>query len=271
LVSDRGARLLHGGSVNFIRRFELRQIYHPWKEWEARANDLGRPSKEVTIATPDNIRLSAWFFPADESSPRKDKVMLVCHGNAGNISHRLELARLLLGLGTAVLLFDYRGYGRSSGEPAEEGTYVDAQAAYRWLRERGFDAANIFVFGESLGGAVAAELASRDKVGGLVLLSTFTSIADIGAELLWWLPVRWMNSIKYDTLSKLPRVKAPVLVMHSRDDTLVRFHHAEENFAAANQPKLFLEIRGGHNYSMSVEPELCATGVEKLLKLVEDK
>ena len=197
--------------------------------------------------------------------------MLVCHGNGGNISHRLQLTRLLLGTGTAVLLFDYRGYGRSSGAPDEEGTYVDAQAAYQWLRGRGFVERNIIAFGESLGGAVAAELALRELLGGLVLQSTFTGIVDVGRELLWWLPVRWLNTIKYDTRAKLPRTKVPVLVMHSRDDTLVQFHHAEQNFAAANEPKLFQETEGDHNDSLFLEPGLGAKGLEKFLQLIEGR
>jgi uncharacterized protein len=245
-------------------------VYHPWKEWEAEPGDLGRPFEDVFVTTPDGVKLSAWFFPAMENSPRRDKVILVCHGNGGNISHRLQLCRLLLDAGAAAMVFDYRGYGKSEGTPGEEGTYVDSQAIYHWLRQKGFAARNIIAFGESLGGPIAAELALREKVGGLVLQSTFTSIPDVGAELLWWLPVRWLNTIKYDTLGRLPRVKAPVLVMHSREDTLVRFHHAEKNFAAANEPKLFHETSGGHNYSLTLEPELCAAGLEKFLKLMEN-
>lgn len=255
--------------MNLIRRFELSQIYHPWAEWEAPPSELGRPFEDIFITTPDGVKLSAWFFPANNDSPRKHNVMLVCHGNGGNISHRLQLTRLLLGADVAVLLFDYRGYGRSSGEPGEEGTYVDAQAAYQWLRQRGFVARDIIAFGESLGGAVAAELALRETLGGLVLQSTFTSIVDVGRELLWWLPVRWLSAIKYDTRAKLPRIKVPVLVMHSRGDSLIRFHHAEENFAAANEPKLFQETEGDHNDSLLLEPGLGAKGLEKFLQLIE--
>jgi uncharacterized protein len=257
--------------LNLIRRFELSQVYHPWKEWEAGPGDLGRPAEDIFITTPDSVKLSAWFFPADERSPRKDKVITVFHGNAGNISHRLGLVRLLMETGTAVMVFDYRGYGKSEGAPNEEGTYVDAQAVYQWLRQRGFAARNIILFGESLGGAVAAELALRETVGGLVLQSTFTSIVDVGKELLWWLPVRWLNTIKYDTVNKLPRINVPMLVMHSREDTLVRFGHAERNFAAANEPKLFCETSGGHNDSLAQEPEKCGEGLEKFLKLLENR
>jgi len=153
----------------------------------------------------------------------------------------------LLSTGVSVFLFDYRGYGRSQGHPSEEGTYRDGQAAYQWLQHHGFDGSRILLFGESLGGGVAAELATRVSSSGLVLQSTFTSITDIGAELFPWLPVRWLAHIKYDTLSKLPRIQVPVLVMHSRDDRLIGFRHSQRNFAGANEPKLFCELAGDHN------------------------
>jgi len=168
-----------------------------------------------------------------------------------------------------VLLLDYRGYGRSEGSLSEEGTYLDAQAAWQWLRQRGFAAQNIIALGESLGGAVATELARREALGGLILQSTFTSIPALGAELYPWLPVRWLHSIKYDTLAKLPRLRVPVLVMHSREDGLIGFHHAERNFAAAREPKMFWETSGGHNYSLATDPVRWSMGVEKFLGLIE--
>jgi uncharacterized protein len=252
-----------------FRRFERSQVYHPTREWDADPADLGRPFEDVFFAASDGVRLSAWFFPADAATGRARFAVLVCHGNGGNISHRLRLTRSLLQTGVNVLQFDYRGYGRSEGEPGEEGTYLDAQAAYQWLRERGFAAQKIIAFGESLGGAVACELALRERVGGLVLQSTFTSIADAGAELFPWLPVRWLHRIKYDTLKKLPHVRAPLLVMHSRNDGLIRFHHAEKNFAAANEPKIFCETIGGHNDSLDADHDRNMEGIEKFLALVE--
>jgi fermentation-respiration switch protein FrsA (DUF1100 family) len=249
-----------------FRWFEYRQVYQPSKDWDADPAGLGRPFEDITLTAADNVRLSSWFFPADENSPRRNTAMLVCHGNGGNISHRLPLCRGLLGTGVNVLLFDYRGYGHSGGRVGEEGTYLDAQAAYAWLRQRGI--ARIIAFGESLGGAVAAELAVREPIAGLVLSNTFTSIADVGAELFPWLPVRWFHTIHYSTLSKLPRIKVPVLVMHSRDDEIVRFQHAERNFAAANEPKLFWETHGLHNDTLALDPGLYLGGVEKFLALV---
>ncbi|HTL17360.1 MAG TPA: alpha/beta hydrolase [Patescibacteria group bacterium] len=230
-----------------LRWFEHHQVYHPSRVLDASGAELGRPFEDVYFPSTDGVQLNGWFFPANTNSSRNSIVVLLCHGNAGNISHRLEMTDALLSTGVNVFVFDYRGYGRSEGHPSEEGTYRDAEGAYAWLHRKGFKGKDILLFGESLGGGVAAELASRLTNGGLILQSTFTCIADIGGDLFPWLPVRWLAHIKYDTLSKLPRVKAPVLVMHSRTDRLIRFKHSERNFAAANEPKLFCELAGDHN------------------------
>ena len=252
-----------------LRWFEHSLIYHPSNELEATAADLRRPFEDVQFKAADGVELNGWFFPAGTDSPRAHIAILVCHGNGGNISHRLELCQALLQTGAGVFVFDYRGYGRSQGRPGEEGTYRDAQAAYQWLRQKGFRGGNIIAFGESLGGAIASELALRETLGGIVLQSTFTSIPDIGAELYPWLPVRWISTIKYDTRSKLPRLKIPVLVMHSRADDLARFHHAEDNFTAANEPKFFCELRGAHNEAAWEHPEF-QEAIENFVKLVEE-
>lgn len=250
-----------------LRWFEHSQVYHPGRSFDTTGRELGRPFEEVEFLASDGVRLHGWFFPATVGSPRADWAVLVCHGNGGNISHRLDVTVALLRTGAAVFLFDYRGYGRSEGRPGEEGTYRDAQAAHAWLRHKAFAGERIIAFGESLGGAVATELALRETVGGLVLNSTFTSIPDIGAEVFPWLPVRWISTIRYDTRAKLPRIKVPVLVLHSREDTLARFTHAEANFAAANEPKLFGELNGEHNEACADGPNI-VEGMEKLLKLI---
>ncbi len=246
--------------------FEHSQVYHPDRLMAATGAELGRPFEDVHFQAADGVALHGWFFPALADSPRARLAMLVCHGNAGNISHWLEVASALLRLGLNVFMFDYRGYGRSQGRPTEAGTYLDAQAAYQWLRAKGFSPAQIIAFGQSLGGAIATELALREPLAGLILLATFASIPDIGAELFPWLPVRWLATIKYETCLKLPRLQIPVLVMHSRSDELVPFHHAEKNFAQANQPKLFWELTGSHNDPLS-EPRHFTAGLEKFLQL----
>jgi uncharacterized protein len=249
-----------------LRWFEQKQVYHPSRRMEAFPAALGRPVQDVWFTTVDGVNLNGWFFPGNAASARQHRVLLLCHGNAGNISHRLLHVSLLLETGAAVFVFDYRGYGRSQGTPTEAGTYLDALAAHRWLVERGFTPESIVAIGESLGGAVAAELALRNRIGGLLLLSTFTSIPDLGSELFPWLPVRRLARIRYDTRSKLPRIHTPVIVVHSRADSLVPFHHAEGNFAAARDPKLLVEVEGDHNDLFGDLPKYRRV-VERLLDL----
>lgn len=250
------------------RWFEYSQVYHPTHSWEGTPGDMHAPFDDVSFAASDGVKLNGWFMPAPTNSARRDWVVIACHGNGGNISHRLGLYQVLLEMGFNVFAFDYRGYGRSEGRPNEAGTYRDAQAAWAWVRQKGFAANHIVLLGESLGGGIATELAVREPdAGGLILQSTFTSIPAIGAELFPWLPVRLLSTIKYDTRGKLPGLKMPVLVMHSRGDNLVRFHHAEENFAAAHQPKVFRELRGDHNDPYWEDPGF-KEGIEDLLRLV---
>lgn len=253
-----------------LRWFENSRVYHPSRHLEATGKELGGAFEDVSFKSSDGVELNGWFYPAASSSQFGDMAFLNCHGNGGNISHRLGLYRAMLETGPAVFSFDYRGYGRSRGKPGEEGTYLDAQAAYGFLRQKGFAPRNIIVYGESLGGGIASELCLRAETGGLILQSTFTSLPDIGAELYPYLPVRWMGRIKYDTRSKLPRIKVPVLVMHSREDDLIGYRHSEQNFAAANEPKFFAELSGGHNDPAWEAPEF-EGALEKFLTCVREK
>jgi fermentation-respiration switch protein FrsA (DUF1100 family) len=172
---------------------------------------------------------------------------MILHGNAGNMSHRLDYLVMFHRLGYATLIIDYRGYGQSSGSPSEEGTYRDAEAAWLWLTSRGIKPTEIVILGESLGGAVAAWLAARVTPRALVLVSTFTSLPDLGAQVYPFLPVRLLSRFSYDTLGALQRVEAPVLIAHSRDDEIISYSHGKALFAAAREPKQLLEMRGGHN------------------------
>ena len=266
-------RLLKLAAAGFIlymplRWFEHSLVYHPGREMDAPGTEASRPFENVLFKTSDGVELNGWFFSARPNSPRAHLAVLVCHGNGGNISDRADLYRALRETGVAVFAFDYRGYGRSQGRPGEAGTYLDAQAAHQWLVQKGF--ARIIAYGESLGGGIASELCLREKMRGLILQSTFTSITDIGGEMFPWLPVRRLGHIQYDTHSKLPRLKIPVLILHSRTDQTVPFRHAEKNFTAANEPKLFWEISGDHNDALE-ERDLFSEGLEKFLRLIESK
>ena len=203
--------------------------------------------REEWIGTPDGQRLHAWTVRPEDAGERIPAV-LFCHGNAGTIADRQPTAEAFAAMGYEVLLFDYRGYGGSSGKPSEEGTYVDALAAYdRLAGDPGVDAKRIVVFGESLGGAVAIELAGRRKVSAVVVESTFTSMPDIGASVYPWIPVRLLARARYDSIGKIGSLGVPVLVLHSPDDDLIPFEHGKRLFEAAREPKQFLATSGRHN------------------------
>lgn len=252
-----------------LYRFEHSQVYHPTRDAEYTPEDVGRPAEEVWLTAADGPRLHAWFFAADKGSARARFAMLFCHGNGGNLTSRPGYYRAILEAGVNLLTFDYRGYGRSDGEPSEHGTYADAQAAYYWLRTRGFAPEQILVWGESLGGGIASHVAATLPVGGLALQSTFTSIPDIGAELFPWLPVRLLSRISYDTHGRLPHITCPVVILHSRTDSTIRFSHGERNFAAAREPKAFIELEGEHNDALLANRAAYVAGAERLVQLAE--
>lgn len=228
--------------------FQSRLVFFPdtGRALAATPRDAGLAYEEVRLATTDGESLHAWFVPA----PQSRGTVLLFHGNAGNISHRLDYLPVIFRLGYSTFSFDYRGYGRSSGRPSEQGTYRDAEAAWRYLTDtRKIEPQRIALLGESLGGAVAAWLASRQPAGAVVLASVFTSVPDMGAEVYPFLPVRLLSRIDYNTIEHLKKVRAPVLVAHSRDDDIVPYRHGRALFEAAREPKTFLEMSGGHNES----------------------
>jgi len=228
----------------FLFLFQSRLIYFPRREMGMTPADAEMPFEDLTIPTVDGIRLNAWFVPADNSLT----TLLYFHGNAGNISNRIETIRQFRGMGFNTLIVDYRGYGRSDGEPGEEGTYRDAEAAWDYLvNVRGMSPHSIVILGRSLGGAVATYLATKTMPRALVLESTFTSIPDRGAELYPYFPARILARIKYNSLDRMPSVRCPVLVVHSTEDEIVPFSHGQKLFEAALEPKEFLRISGGHN------------------------
>lgn len=205
---------------------------------------VGLAYESVDLVTSDNIHLDAWFIPAS----RERGVILFCHGNAGNISHRLDTLLLFHKLGFSTLIFDYRGYGRSQGSPSEAGTYLDVEAAWDYLtQERSVAPSRIIMFGRSLGGAVAVHQSVLHSPGALIVESSFISVPDLAAELYPFLPARWLSRLDYNIQQQLPEVSCPVLVVHSRDDEIIPFRHCKTLYAAANEPKQFLELRGGHN------------------------
>jgi multidrug efflux pump len=188
------------------------------------------------------------------------------HGNAGNISHRLESIRQFLQLGLSVLIIDYRGYGQSEGRTTEQGIYRDADAAWRYLTEtNNTPARRIVVFGRSMGASAAAYLAAQHHPLALIIESSFTSVPDIAREYYPWLPVRWLSRLRHSAEDFVRQARSPVLVIHSRDDEIVPFHHGEAIFAAAGKPKAFVEIRGTHNDAFLRDEQDYLTGLQAFL------
>lgn len=238
--------IAYGAVLVLVYVFQSRLVYFPQigREVAVTPRAYGLAFDPVIIATADGEKLAAWWVPAE----RARGTVLIFHGNAGNISHRLDYLTMFHRMGYSSLIIDYRGYGQSTGSPSEEGTYRDAEAAWRWLTsERGVKAGDVVLLGESLGGAVAAWLAARVTPRALVLASVFTSVPELGAQVYPFLPVRLISRFSYDTLGALKSVNVPVLVAHSRDDDIIPFTHGRTLYEAANEPKQFLEMRGGHN------------------------
>ena len=253
-----------------LRWFEQRQVYIPSRNIEVELSQISAKGEDLYLDTGDGVQINAWYIPTSTTNTAFASYALIqCHGNAGNISHRLEHYEMFQRLGINVMAFDYRGYGRSKGRPSEEGTYKDAQAAYQWLRKKGFTPDKIIILGESLGGGIASELACREKASGLILQSTFTSVPDLGAELFPFLPVRWLSTIRYATLSKLPLLKIPVMIMHSPQDTLIRYHHGKKLFESANEPKIFWDLKGDHNYTITETGDRYLEGLRKFIASIQ--
>lgn len=209
--------------------------------------DIGLAFDPLRLSTSDGETLDGWHVPTKPGRQARGLVLFF-HGNAGNIGHRLDYLGMFHALDYATLIIDYRGYGKSSGSPSEAGTYLDAEAAWRHATQvLGFAPQRIVVFGESLGGAVAAQLATTRRPGALVLASTFTSVPDLGAELYPLLPIRLLARIRYDTAHRVTQIDCPLLVIHSRDDDIIPYRHGRRLFEAARAPKQFIEMTGGHN------------------------
>jgi hypothetical protein len=225
---------------------EQRYIYFPDRELIATPAAVGLAYEEVRFTAADGTALHGWYLPGEARQP----LVLFCHGNAGNISHRLESLRLLHDLGLSVFIFDYRGYGMSEGKPSEEGTYADARGALAWLQQRDWTPARLVYFGESLGAAVALQLAVEQPPAGLAMEAPFTSIAAMGRHhysLLYFL-LGWLLDARYDNLAKIGEVRSPLLIIQGTEDTIVPPDMARQLYSAANEPKTLRPIPGaGHN------------------------
>ena len=263
--------IAYGAVLVLVFVFQSHLVFFPGTGREAvlTPQSYGMRFESVEIRTADGETLAAWWVPAEGARG----MVLFFHGNAGNISHRLDYLQMFHRLRYSTLIVDYRGYGMSTGSPSEKGTYLDAEAAWDYARHaRLAQPQDIVIAGESLGGAVATWLAAKVNPRAVVLLSTFTSVPDLGAQVYWFLPVRLLSRIRYDNLENLQRISAPVFIAHSRDDEIVPYAHGRKLFEAARQPKTFLEMSGGHNDGfIFTRPEWVAALAAFLNELPEKK
>ena len=223
--------------------------------------DVGMDYQDVSIESADGVTLHGWFIAG-----RSSQVLLFFHGNAGNISHRLDSIAQFRDLGLSVLIIDYRGYGQSEGRTTEKGIYRDADAAWRYLIEsRSIAATDVVIFGRSLGASVASWLAARHQPLALILESSFTSVPDVAQDLYPWLPARWLSRLSHATRDFVQEVHCPVLVIHSRDDEIIPFHHGEAVFESANEPRTLLAIHGTHNDAFLRDERVYVEGLRTFL------
>ena len=237
-------------------------LYFPAKEIEATPYNIGLDYQDVTLRTKDGVEISAWYIPADNARG----FILFCHGNAGNISHRLDSIKIFHRLGLGVLIFDYRGYGKSKGSPDEEGTYSDAEAAWDYLVNiLRVKPEKIVLFGRSLGSAVAVELALRRQAGAIIMESAFTSVPDLGKKFFPLLPVSLISRYHYESISKVERVEMPKLFIHSPDDEIVPYEQGARLFERARDPKEYLKITGGHNEGFLLSGKIYVDGLDAFI------
>lgn len=224
--------------------FQSKMIYFPDKHLIYFPNQMGMDYNDVYFTSNDNVKLNGWFIPGE--SP--DRIVLFCHGNAGNISHRLESIRIFNKLDLGVFIFDYRGYGKSEGSTDEEGTYFDGEAAWNYLTtEMKIDSNNILIFGRSLGCGIAAWLAKEKSPCAVILESSFKSIPDLGSKIYPFIPIRLISRFNYSVFEYVQKSHCPKLFIHSVQDEIIPFEQGKQNFEIASEPKELFEIKGSHN------------------------
>lgn len=243
-----------------------RFIYFPSPTLALTPQDASLAYEDVFLTCEDGTRIQGWFIPANPARA----TLIFCHGNGGNISHRLESIDQFHRLGLSVFIFDYHGYGGSEGSPGEQETYQDAEAAWNYLTQtRKVSPDSIIIFGRSLGGAVAVWLASHHPPKALVVESSFTSIADVAAHYYPFLPVKLLARIRYDSEKLISRIKVPILFIHSPDDDIIPFKLGRKLFEQANEPKQFLQIHGPHNTGFLDSDDVYIRGLRDFLTRIE--
>ena len=248
-------------AIYFVQAVFIYAPQMPSRELEATPANISLVYEDLNLITADNENIHAWYIPAKEKTR---KTLLFLHGNAGNISHRLETIKIYHQFGLNVFIFDYRGFGKSTGKPSEDGIYIDAKTAWQYLiEEKNLSAKDIIIAGRSLGGGVATELAKDVHPALLILESTFTSMTEVSGIHYPFMPTGLIVKHRYETISKLADIHCPVVFIHSKQDEVIPFEQSLRNFAAANEPKQFIEIHGGHGSGFLFSKPTYIGGLQK--------
>ena len=249
-------------AVGYVKYLETTNIFFPVKGIEYSPDTINLNFEDVYIETQDKLKINGWFISNGEAK----YTVLFLHGNAGNIGDRLDKIKLLYEAKANIFIIDFRGYGMSQGKPSEKGCYLDSQAAYQYLvNARKITPENIILYGESLGGAAAVDLASRVKVRGLILEGVFTKISDMVKITYPFIP-SFLISVKFDSLAKIKNVEAAKLFIHSRDDGIVPLALAKKLYAETPGPKKFCEITGDHNNAFLDSKDSYSSAIEEFIR-----
>lgn len=244
-----------GGGESSWSRFERNRVFVPAKYPEGNWKPAAYTFEDVWFQADDGTRLNGWYCPHEKPVA----VVLLAHGNAGNITHSVPLLKRLHDQHqVSVLAFDYRGYGKSDGQPDEAGILEDTRAARKWLAQRAnVDEHDVVLLGQSLGGGAVVDLAARDGARGLILLSTFTSLPDVASYHLPLLPTRMLMHNRLESIAKIDKYDGPLLQVHGDNDRVIPIAQGQELFAKAHQPKRFVVSHGAdHNDPLPPEFDL---------------
>ncbi len=224
--------------------FQDKLIFFPSPTLQSTPETVSLAYEDVYLNSTDGNKIHGWYVPHENAKGH----ILFFHGNAGNVSHRIETLRIFHEIGLATLIIDYQGYGLSEGKPSEQNSYDDALAAWNYfIEERKIKPDTIIIHGRSLGGGVASWLASEKDHALLILESTFRSTVEMGKEIYPFLPISLISTTRFEIEKRIGNIQSPLMIIHSQQDNTVPFHHAEHLFRLAKQPKEFVEISGEHN------------------------
>ena len=234
----------YSGVLASLYIWQDKLIFFPSKEIIETPKDYNLPYKDLYFSLDSQTKIHAWLI----ENPKAKSVIILCHGNAGNIANRLHLIYHIYQMNFSILIFDYPGFGKSTGKVNEESSYQAAQKSWDYLvEEKKVKSNHIIIWGRSIGGAIAAHLAKNKQAEALILESSFTSLLSIAKKQFPVFPIKQIARYSYDTSKIIAEIKIPTLIIHSKEDEIIPFTHGEELYKKANEPKQFLEIKGSHN------------------------